>query len=156
MEEFHQALEDAHRSIRIADHLISVTYPMVGDKKLFISILRNIFNAFKCCVDALVFYDEKRGSPLSVGGRASFEERLSLFSINLTARYNISPAFAKLINEIREILLEHRKSPVEFVRHNRVIICSESYKLRVLSEAQLKEYIRRARELMQTIARCVT
>jgi len=57
MEEISNALKDANRLLRIADHLTYVTYPLVKDNKLIIAIAESLNGAMIKAMDALLYYD---------------------------------------------------------------------------------------------------
>ena len=41
--------------------------------------------------------------------------------------------------------MERKKSPLEFVRKDRFVICSENYRLRTLSIADIRSYLSKAK-----------
>ena len=62
------------------------------------------------------------------------EERLASFQIN--------------IQDLKEVIVLHRKSKVEFRRKDTFIICQEDYSTISISAAQLKEYIKTTKEFV--------
>ena len=61
-----------------------------------------------------------------------------------------------LIKEIKDILLEHRKSPVEFVRNNRLVICSDSYHMKTVDIPKLKQYLMETKNFVKEIGALVS
>jgi hypothetical protein len=67
------------------------------------------------------------------------------FKARITRRYNINIEYITLIQDIRNILAEHKKSPVEFRRNDKFVICSDTYRLKVISIDNIKGYIEKAK-----------
>src|SRR3989344_7001439 len=57
MEEIKGLLFKANKSIKAADHLAYVTYPLIRDTKLLNQIVQNIYLALLSSIDALLYYD---------------------------------------------------------------------------------------------------
>ena len=53
-----------------------------------------------------------------------------------------------MIRDIKEVILQHRKSPIEFSRKDKFVICDGDYKMKVVSINDIKEYIRETREFV--------
>jgi len=64
-------------------------------------------------------------------------------------RLNIDKKYIKLISEIKDIIIEHKKSPVEFERNNKFVICSSTYRMRTISIDEIKKYITETRMFIQ-------
>ena len=56
MERFKELVEKANRSLNTADHLAYVTYPVINEPKLTITILNNIYQSLLHSIDALLYY----------------------------------------------------------------------------------------------------
>ena len=57
MEKFQESIDKAKKSLNIAGHMLSVTYPLVKDPKLIPAIMENIFAAYYNAVDAILYFD---------------------------------------------------------------------------------------------------
>jgi len=147
MEEFQQLKEIAQKKISLADHMLTMTYPLVKDTKLLLVVLENIFLAMTNAMGSVLHYERlfKRVPPFT----DNFENKFSLFKEKCVTRYNINPEYTKLLREVKDIIVQHRKSPVEFVRKDRFVICSDNYKIKTVSIDQIKEYISRAKSFIQ-------
>ena len=58
------------------------------------------------------------------------------------------------ILEIFRLVQKHKQSPMEFVRKDRFVICSDNYRMKTLSLADIQSYISKAKifiERMNTI-----
>ncbi len=149
MEKFQEAREKARRSLKIADHMLFMTYPLVKDNKLLLAVLENIFLSLTSSLGALLYYERtfKRVPPF----HDNFESKANLFREKCMDKYKFSKEYLLLMREIKEILAEHRKSPFEFQKENSVVICSDSYHLRTLSVEQIKKYLNKTKEFVKDV-----
>jgi len=51
----------------------------------------------------------------------------------------------RIIRDLKEIIVAHRKSPVEFSRKDSFVICDGNYRLRTISPGIIKGYIEKAK-----------
>ena len=149
MEKFQEFRAKAIKSLNIADHMLFVTYPLIKDSKFFLVILQNIFLAYTNAVSALLYYERlfKRIPPF----QESFESKFYMFRQRCVHRHNLDKNIISNIQDIKEILIAHKKSPIEFVRKDRFVICSDNYKVKTLSTEKLKENLNKAKLFIQTI-----
>ncbi len=148
MEEFQLLREKAKNRIQIADHMLTMTYPLVKDTKLLLVIMENIFLALTCAMSSILHYDRlfKRIPAFT----DNFESKFNLFKERCIIKYNINKEYLKLLQDVKNIMVEHKKSPVEFERKGKFVICSDSYRLRTITINQIKDYIAKARAFIQT------
>jgi hypothetical protein len=149
MEKFQEAREKAKRNLKIADHMLFMTYPLVKDNKLLLAILENIFLALTNAMGALLYYERlfKRVPPF----HDNFESKMNLFREKCTARYKLSRDYLLLMREVKELVMEHKRSPMEFARKNSLVICSESYQLRTVSLDQIKKYLGKTKDFVREV-----
>ena len=143
MEKFRDLVLEANKALKLADHLLYVTYPLIKDNKLLISILENIDKSIKKAIDAFIRYDliykRIRSDPVS------FREKLILFSKISFRRYDFKEDDFEFIEKIDDILRKHKESPVEFVRGDKFVICYDNYKTKILTVEEVKKYIFKAK-----------
>lgn len=142
MQNFEKLVLDASRHLRLADHLTFVTYPMLKDAKLLLSILDNLDKTFKAGLDAFLYYEllYKRISSFP----QDLKSKLDLFQRTSAMRYGLNE-YPIIIREIDFLLKKHKESPVEFVKDGRLVICSDSYRLKVIQIEDLKKYLLKAK-----------
>ena len=143
MEKHMEAIEKAKKNIHIADHMLTVTYPLVKDTKLLLAIMENIFLSMANALVSVLYFDRmyKRIPAFA----ESFEGKFNAFKQHCVHRYDIDKSYIGDIQEIKNIIIEHKKSPVEFVRKDRFVICTEKYKIRTLGIADIKSYLSKAK-----------
>ena len=154
MEKFQELRGEARLRLKNADHLITMTYPLVKDNKLLIAAVENLAEALKLSLTSVLTYERnlKRIPPF----HDELESKLNIFSQKLAPRYNIDKSYIKLIHELTGLVNAHRESPVEFVRKDIFVMASESYELRALTPQGVKEYVERAKRFIQDMETIVS
>jgi len=147
MEKFQESREKARRNIMLADHMLTQTYPLIKDPKLLLAVIENIFLALTNSMATVLYYERlfKRIPPF----HDNFESKFNLFKMKTAIRYNISQEYLYLMQEVKDIIIEHRKSPVEFTRENKFVICSSTYNMKTISVDQMKKYIQKTKSFLE-------
>jgi len=143
MEQFQIARDDAIKKLKLADHMLTITYQLVQDPKLLLAVLENIFHSLNNAMNSILYYDRlfKRIPILP----DSFEAKLNIFKTMCAPRYNIKREYIDLIRDIRDIIINHKSSPIEFARKDKFVICSDNYKMKTISIPDIKKYIAQAK-----------
>ena len=58
MQNIAKTIEDANKLFKTADHLTYVTYPLLKDNKLIITIIENLSEATTKAMDAVLYYEK--------------------------------------------------------------------------------------------------
>lgn len=149
MEKFHQMVQEANKYFITADHLAYVTYPVVKEIRLTITIAQNLYNSINKIMDAVIYRERlyKRISPVP----DEFESRVNILQ-NCLRRYNISQDYLRTYRELKIILKSHNESPVEFIRNNKLVMCSDSYtKVKTIDIDTLKKHVIEVRNILEEI-----
>ncbi len=152
MEKFQEAREKAIKNIKIADHMLAVTYPLIKDAKLLLTVMDNIFLALANSIAAVLYYEALYKRIPNFEDK--FDSKFNLFKTNID-KLKIDRKFVPFIQDVKNIITEHKKSAVEFRKGDRLVICSDNYSLQVLSEAQVGAYLERAKEFIEVMDRAV-
>ncbi len=145
MEEVEAFKAKAKRSIHIADHMIYMTYNVVRDPKILLSIMDNIFLSQISAINAVLHQEKVYKSIPSIP--EGFEAKFMLFKSLYSS--SIGDIYLKMIRDVKDTIFEHKTSPVEFRRKDKYIICNGSYKMRTISIEKIKEYIKLTKEFLQ-------
>jgi len=142
MQTFKNLVLEANKHLRLADHMAYVTYPMLKDTKLLISVMDNLDKSLKKALDAYLYYER-------LYKRISFfpedlNSKLDVFERSAAIRYDLK-SYTQLIRDVHHIMQKHRESPVEFVKNGKLVICYEDYKFKVLEFSDVKIYITKAK-----------
>jgi len=150
MEKFHKLIKEANSTFNTADHLTYVTYPLVKETRLIITIIENLYTAATKAMDAIIYYDRlyKRINPVA----ENFNSRIDVFKNKCAKRYDIDEKYINLLKDLKRIVSNHKESPMEFIRKDKFVICSDSYSnVKTLDINQLKEYISLTRSFLNKI-----
>jgi len=147
MEQFQIARDEAIKKLKVADHMLTITYQLVQDPKLLLAVLKNIFSSMEMAMSSVLYYERlfKRIPPF----QDSFESKLSMFKTRIQPKYKISDDYIKVIQDLREVIVEHKRSPVEFARKDKFVICSDNYKMKTISIPEIKKYVSMAKIFIQ-------
>ncbi len=149
MEKYEELRDIARERIKIADHMLTMTYPMVRDPKLLLAVMENIFLALTNSIGSLLYYERiyKRVPPF----QETFVSKFNVFKQKCAKRFNIDQELLLMIGEIKDIILQHKKSPVEFTRNDSFVICSDDYRMKTISLGKMRAYISKSKLFMQNI-----
>ncbi|MBU0665747.1 MAG: hypothetical protein ABIC91_04990 [Nanoarchaeota archaeon] len=154
MEEFQEAREKAKKNIMIADHMLIMTYPLIKDPKLLLAVIENISSALNNAMTSVLLYERLfKRVPVF---QDTFDSKFNVFRQRIVDRYQINKEYLKLIQEVREIISQHKKSPVEFARKDKFVICSENYRIKTLGVPEMKTYIAKTKMFIEDIVRIVS
>ncbi len=144
MEAYQRLLTEAKKKLSLADHMLFVTHPLLKDPKLLLAVMENLFLAQTHTMGALLYYERifKRVQPFF----DTFESKYRVFSEKCLERYNLDPDYLDFLRSIKEVLVAHKRSPIEFSRKDQFVICSEDYELKVLNISEIKELVAKTKQ----------
>lgn len=142
-------IELSKKKINIADHILTQTYPLIKDAKLLLTVIENIFLGLSYSMTSLLHHEKflKRLPEFS----EEFAEKLALFIRKCVQQHNLRKEYVQLIQNLREVLIARKKSPVEFLRKDRLVICTDEYKLTTISFEQARGYLNLAKEFINNV-----
>src|SRR3989338_1938 len=155
MEKFQELIGISRKKIHIADHILTQTYPMLQDPRLLLAVVENIFLALTNSIGSLLYYERlfKQIPPF----HDNFSSKFNMFRARCVAKYNFKKEHVQLVQDIRDIIANHKKSPVEFSRKDSFVICSGGYNsMRAISSVQIRDYILKAKLFIHEIERIVS
>jgi|TARA_B100001971_G_scaffold125147_1_gene115240 hypothetical protein len=154
MEKFQELRDEANKKLQLADHILTMTYPLVKNPHLLLSSIENLFLAFSYGMGSVLYYDLlfKRISPFP----DNFTSKFEVFRDKCTKRYNINEEYIKIMKDLRDIIIAHKKSPMEFSRNERFIICNGDYRTRAISHNEVKSYVEKAKLFIKNISTIVS
>ena len=142
-----EARKKAQQHFDAAQHFLFNTYPVLKDPKLLLGIVTNIASSVEAAMDAILIKGKMEEKVPSYG--KNFLHRYSTFCTHAVQNYNIDKTYTSLILDLNKVAELHKKSPVEFPRGNRFIICSNSYDLTSLTGKDMKKYLAMAQEFLR-------
>ncbi len=147
MEKFQEFRDTAKAKLRAADHLLTQTYPSIRDPKLLMVVMEGIFSSLANAMTSILHYERtfKRVNALS----GNFEHNLEVFAQECINRYSLSQDYISVMRELKNLVSEHKKSPVEFSRKDSFIICSDEYHIKIVTFDQLKRHLAVAKKFLE-------
>lgn len=147
MEIFQEKLVQAQKKLSNADHMLTITYSMVKDSKLLLSVLDNIYQSQLQAISALLHYER------TFKNIPAFSEENSLITYqnHVESRLNFDAKYRLMLQEIKELMYAHKNSPIEFGRENSHVILDDESQPHVIKTEQLKEYVTTSKEFLKKI-----
>ena len=122
-----------------AEHLLTVTYVMTKDQKIFLSIVMKLYDALDSAMNSFL------GDELL--SKDTFVSKLSKIR-NMDGKVKLSDDDFELFTLIKQLVEEHKKSPMEFARKEKFIIADDVYSLHTLTPEILKEYLLESKKII--------
>ena len=148
MELFEDLLSQAQKQYEIADHLLSVTYPLVSDPKMLPSILNRLYHALDYALTAWLRFERNQGKIKTC--EDSFESKLALFRQELLPKYKLKLDTALFLQEIRSLVLDHERTAVEFSRKEKLVMVENS-QVSMLDEQKLKTFLSKTKVFIEEV-----
>ncbi len=153
------SLEQSVKHLRTADHLLTTTIKFVGDYKLLILVVQNLFLSLTKAINALLVYHYSKQNNKDKSDynkiyyditRMKFDEKKKLF-IPLISKYHFDPEILSMVLELKNIIIKHEESPVVFTRNKRLIICDDHYNNTIVDQEFLERVINKTKIFIQGV-----
>jgi hypothetical protein len=146
LEKYQESMKDALKNIRVADHIIYITYPVIKDKRLLLKSLDAIYDSIVNIINAVLQYEYiwKRVQIYS-----NPKENFETFINKSARRYNLSPEDISGIETLFTLVESYRKSAMEFMRKEKIIIMSPGLSTTTLDAEKVKRYLSLARRIFE-------
>ncbi len=141
-----QILSEALRRLKIADHLIYMTLPLVKDKRIFTTILTELGASLENIIVYTLIYYNKSISDNSLENFNKFLEINKKMDL-------LNDEDLKSLKAIHELNYLHKKSSVEIFNKNKIIILSDQLKSKTLSLEHIKKYYQSLKRFYIIIAK---
>ena len=138
MEKYQALIESANLHFKNADHMIFVTYPLINDPKLVITIAEKLYRSILLAINALLNYDYLYKHVSYIPELE--QDKVKLFKEDTQKRYNFSKEIFSVIEDLKDLVNFRKRSPIEFVRKNNFVICSSGYTTKTISFTKIKQY----------------
>ena len=146
MEKYHESLQNAIKNMRVADHMLYVTFPVIKDKRLLLKAVDQIYDSLIYAINSILQYEYVwKRIQLTKDSKTNYET----FITRCSKHYNITPDEVNDINTFISIVENHKKSPMEFMRKERVVIMTDSLKTSIIDSEKLKKYLNLSKKLIE-------
>ena len=143
----------AKQRLATAQHIPSDTYPTLQNQLLGLSALEHLFLAMDYAMNAVLFDERIRKSAGEFP--KTFSGRYSAFRLRVADALGFDKEPVNTLINLRNILIRHQKSPVEFERAGKFVICTKEYGMTLLSLENTTEYAKTAASFLQDADRAL-
>ena len=145
-ERYIERINKAVKSLQIADHLTYITFPLIKEKRLLLKILDEIHLSLLNLINAILQYEYVyKRIQLYHDTKSNFRT----FIEKCAPRYEISKEQISKILDIFTLAERHKKSPMEFIKNNKVVIMSDNLKTNYVDVDKIKEYLLLTKEILK-------
>jgi hypothetical protein len=137
MQNIAKTIEEANKLFKTADHLTYVTYPLLKDNKLIITIIENLSEATTKAMDAVLYYEKYYKRIMHFP--SDFKSKIEIFKLS-SARYNINREYLVLLQNLHDIIEKRKSSKMEFVKNDKYVIWND-YDITTLNYEKIKGYL---------------
>lgn len=134
--------------IALADHLLTMTYPLVKDPKLLVGVLQTLARAHEQMIDEVL---HKESMQRKIIPTTAFATRFAQFKAILQKQDLFKQSHINTVQMIHDLHREHKRSPVEFSRGQKFVICDDDYSFRTLTPQQLKTHLQHTKDMLVSL-----
>lgn len=152
MKDFNECISLAQKHFKTADHLTYVTYSLVNEPKLLLTVVQNLQKATYYTMEAIIAYEQYNKNILTIP--SDFSSRFQIFKRDCAKKYEIEPQMLQVIFELNGLVDSHGDSSVEFVRKDNYVMCDQEYKnIETINLEKIKKYLIDIRMLLKKLER---
>lgn len=134
----------AEQAWRAADHILSVTFPVVQDPKLLLRALEHLDKACRGTITAVLKREYLyKGVQLGSDGERNKEAFFSTCSVS----YGVSEADSTLLREVLDFGSRHRNSSVEFSQQGKTVLLDDQLGSVIVDCQRLQQLAQAVRRL---------
>ena len=149
-----ERLEDAKKSLKIADHMLTITHNVVNDPKLLALVLQKVFNSLHSIIGSILDYELYYRRIPSFSG--AFPEMFDLFKVRCTRRYSLDASYIELVHDVYTTLKQQKEGSMSFPRKGSYVICSKDYQMKVLTPELLRKYVEKTKVFIKDAEKMIT
>lgn len=140
-------LEQARKSLAVADHIASTTYPLFRDKRLLLRGLEKVYDSITNTINAILQYEyiQKKIKLHKSNPKAN----LKTFMEKCAQKYLLSKEEINDIQNLLSLFEDHKKSSMEFQRRDKIVILSDNLSISLIDLEKLKKCIFLAKKVLQ-------
>ena len=135
-------IQKAVYQLHLAEHLLEVTYPLVKDPKMLLSVLSNLEQAheemFKTVLPSNL-----------IKADTDFVSKLKSFEDLLHSQQVITSGEITTIKTVHDLIDKHKESAVVFSRKDSFVICEDDYNLKKIDPLLVGEQVHNTKKLMK-------
>ena len=152
-EKYIESLNRALKALQIADHMTYITFPLIKEKRLLLKILDEIYSSLLNAINSILQFEYlyKR-----IQLYRDPKENFRTFIEKCAPRYELTKEQVDMILDIFALEEKHKKSPMEFIKNNKVVIMSESLNTNYIDLQKIKEFLILSKEIVRKAKERIT
>ena len=141
------SLNEAKKFLKIADHMVYITYPAMKEHRLLIKILEQV-NVVQKAIISFILQNEynNKSVKLYAEPKVNFQTFLGC-----STKYGLSSENIDSIKQTAALIEMHSTSPMEFVRHDQFIIMSDNMHMESLTYEKVKNHLVQSKEMLENV-----
>lgn len=147
---FIENLVESEKHWGSADHLIYITYPVVGDAKLILRAFESLYKSLVLNVSTILKF-EYLYKRISLGKNR--DKNLNCFFKKCAERYGLDKQDIGVVKEIIFLGKKHKESSVEFSKRDKIVILDEVLGNYTINIDKMKNFISVSRKLLENTNR---
>ena len=143
-------LEKIRQQLETAEYILERTYPLVKEEKLFVEVLGYLFAATSDLVSYSAIDLENKGIISEIPTNSY--DRLRILTPHIQT---LPDDLGALYKELHTLTQNYKSDLISFKRHQTYVICTKDYKVEVLSQYSLRNFVKKVENIYmyQMIAR---
>jgi hypothetical protein len=149
-----ELLRDSRKEISMAEHIATITLPLLRDNRVFVNILSHantsVLYAMRSFLERERELKRLRMVPYSeeLIRQLFFESAISALGLNISDQKNT--------DELEKVVKAHKKSQMELKRGDNYIIVLPDFNTITINEIQVKKYLSIAKDFISKVERGMT
>ncbi len=137
-------LDKVEHSLRTADHMIYITYPLIKENILLKKVIEQLYDIANNIIEAILEYEY-------IYKRIRLPKKEESFEIfkKCSDRFDINSEEIEILKELFKIMEKHKESSFEFSRKERLVIMSNNLRTESVGIDQLKKYLNMLKILLK-------
>lgn len=154
MERFQASWQAAEQKLKVADHILTMTYPLVKDPKLLLNVAMNIVECMEFALSSVLEFERlfKRIPPY----QEDLNEKIELFENYVVKKHSMPGKYRETLLGLKEFIASHKDATVEFIRKDKMVVADEDYRLMSISPVEIQKHLHVARDFLACIMPLVT
>jgi hypothetical protein len=141
---YNENLDQIEKKLRISEHFLYLANSVFEDKKIFLKIIPEIKEALTKALNLILYYEAShKRITLSKYPQANFE----IFKKKCAPKFNITLQEINKIQELFRIIEMQKKSTMDFIRGDKVVIFMENQDYEILTSEKIQEFIQITRNI---------
>jgi len=136
--------QEAQHALRLADHMLTVTYPLVKDQKMLLGVLKGLQQAHSYAVRAVFENINQLGEVMTT----SFPVLVGRLKKKFKEAANIEKSEYDYLDKIFDLNKKFEDSPVVFAREKKYVICEDDYALHSLRFSEMKKHLEQSKKIV--------